>query len=261
MSDAKAAQLKQTVASYALEDDPGLGEQRGAETLQGGSSEDELQQSMYDKLTDREKSRVRFPDRQAPEDITNWERINRRVKSTNAVVQDMPTYKTPMQRPKEPQQEKRAIVHILKLKPEMSERLRESDLVTLRLFQRFRQLDKKDTARLNEGLAEIGKRDKNLLYALVQKKYNAEHYPEEETWAMSDAELAVHLGKLSGANPAAVHISNEVKQALESLKRPYIGGIFTKQAEKSGVRLTPHEQLIEDVKTEINRRKGWNNHR
>ena len=247
MSDAKAAQLKQTVASYTLDDEPELAGQYGSDNLQGGAGEDELRQSDYYELPEREKSRIRFPDRQSPEGISNLERIKRMAGSKRSVVQDIPPYKTPMQRPKEPQQEKRAIVHILKLKPEMNERLRESDLETLRLFQRFRQLDKKDTARLNEGLAEIGKRDKNLLYALVQKKYNAEHYPEEETWAMSDAELDNYHGKLSNANPTAERISNEVKQTLESLKRPYIGGIFAKQAETSGARLTPHEQRIKDV--------------
>ena len=114
---------------------------------------------------------------------------------------------------------------------------------------------------MHERLADLGKRDESLLHTLVQKKFNAEHYPKEEIWAMSDKELAIYFQQLDDANPAAAHVSNEVRQGIESLKKPYIGGMFSKQAEITGGKLTPHEQRIESIKNEIDRRRGWGERR
>lgn len=74
---------------------------------------------------------------------------------------------------------------------------------------------------------------------------------------MNDKELATHKQNLINANPIGVHIKNEFLQAGESLSRPYIGGIFSKQRQNSGLELTPHEHSIKLIEIEVNRRKGW----
>ncbi len=257
----RADRLKATVNSLALDDDPELAGQHGNDTLTGGAVGDRLQQLDYDKLSDREKSRLRFPNQQQSEEISNIERLKRKADAKNSVSQEMPKYQTPMQRPDSAEGEIRSIIHDLGLKPEMNERFNNSDIETLRLFKRFRQLDEKDTAILHERLADLGKRDESLLHALVQKKFNAEQYPKEEIWSMSDKELVIYLQQMDDANPAAAHASNEARQVIESLKKPYIGGLFSKQAEITGGKLTPHEQRIEFIKTEIDRRRGWGERR
>jgi hypothetical protein len=238
-----------------------LPDQGKTRIVNGGEAGDHLTTAEFDQLSDREKSRLRFPDQQSHEETSNFERVKRMALPNNKVIQDVPPYQAPMKRPDSAKGEVRAIVHQLGLKPEMTQRFSERDIETLRLFQRFRQLDEKDTKRLNDRLADLGKRDESLLHALVQKKYNAEHYPEEETWSLNDKELAAHLQKLISANPIGVFVKNELKQGVESVSKPYIGGMFTKQGEITGGNYTPHELAIKAVKTEMDRRKGWGERR
>ncbi|WNJ99820.1 hypothetical protein L2D14_18420 [Thalassospiraceae bacterium LMO-JJ14] len=266
ISAAKAARLKQTVASLGMDDGTKIAGGRGDATLTGGAADDD--NTDWDEgLSPYDRNKRMFPGSEDEDKPNTLEYLKRQVTDTNAsVTRDVPPYKAGDVPPPTAKGKANFYVHHLDLDPKLAERIKPDDIETLRLLERFRQLDGDGTKALEKRLGDLRERDPQLFNALNGKRAVALANPGLELWSMSDKELeeatarlqqtkgATSAAKLSGA--AGATLKNAIKGRYPDLTST--GADVLKAA---GLVPSDIEKALRLYEAELNRRRDWNDQR
>lgn len=258
MSDAKADRLRQTVASYKLDDDPGTmtphDTQLSAGTDDGGDWDEGL--SPY------EKNKRMFPGFDDEDKPNTYEHLKRQVTDTDTSVnRDIPPYKAGDTPPQTDKGKANFYVHHLDLDPKLTERIKPEDIETFRLLERFRQLDGEGTKALEKRLGDLRDRDPQLFNALNGKRAVALANPGLELWSMSDEELNDAIQRIKTTEPVA-NAAEFVRDAVGVLrgKGDIMSGVSRAVRDASGQQ-TQLESWLSPYVDELERRNNWRDQR
>lgn len=264
ISAAKADRLKATVASLELDDGPGAipphGTQLSAGTDDGGDWDEGL--------SPHERNKRMFPGFDDEDKPNTLEQLRRNWTDTNtSVTRDVPPYKAGDTPPSTDESKANFYVHHLDLDPKLAERIKPDDIETLRLLERFRQLDGDGTKALEKRLGDLRERDPELHKAFTQKRLDATSEPAKALWSLSDAELKSAIGKIeAGAsrNAAGKFLRDAGKAAQRAARKRYpdpVSILGPTIREKMGVEPSPSEAALAPFKNELRRREKWGDQR
>ena len=258
LSAAKAERLKATVASLEHDDGPGAiaphGTQLSAGTDNGGDWDEGL--SPY------ERNKRMFPGSGDEDKPNTLEQLRRNWTDTNtSATRDVPPYKVGDTPPSTDESKANFYVHHLDLDPKLAERIKPDDIETLRLLERFRQLDGEGTKALENHLGKLQECDPQLFNALNGKRAVALANPGLELWSMLDKELNDAIERIKTTEP--IKMAFELASDVDSMRKGRVdpvSGISRSVRDSMGGK-TQLEHWLESFESELRRRDKWHDQR
>ena len=182
------------------------------------------------------------------------------------MTREVPPYKAGDTPPQTDKGKTNFYVHHMDLDPKLAERIKPDDIETLRLLERFRQLDGEGTKALEKRLGDLRERDPELFNALNGKRAIALANPGLEFWAMSDEELEAAKVRLNGSTAAASAaklLGKAGSTFLSATNGRYSGLAVTGDdaLESAGLKRPDIEVALGKYQAELNRRRDWNDQR
>ncbi len=275
MDSGRAQRLQATVASLQMHDAPMAAAKRteakteDAGNLSGSQGDEDLPGGDWDDgLTPYERNKRLFPgfdDEEKPNTVEHW---RRNITDTNtSVTRDMPPYKSP---DIPPQSDKGLIndyIHRMDIDRKVADRIKPADIETLRLLERFRQLDSAGTKKLEDRLGDLRERDPQLFNALNGKRAVAHANAGWALWSMSDKELKESIERIQRTEPitnAADFVSDVANTIGKAARGRYPDPVSILSPEirvKMGVIETETERAIKPYRLELDRRRQWQDQR
>lgn len=258
MHDAPMAAAKLTEAK--TEDAGNLSGSQGDEVLSGGDWDDGL--------TPYERNKRLFPGFDDEEKPNTYEYLKRKATdSRTSVTRDMPPYKSP---DTPPQSDKGLIndyIHRMDIDRKVADRIKPDDIETLRLLERFRQLDSAGTKKLENRLSDLRERDLQLFNALNGKRTVAHVNAGWALWSMSDKELKESIEHIQRTEPIAHasdfigDVTNTIGKAARGLYPDPVSTLSPEIREKMGVIENETERTTKPYRLELDRRRQWQDQR